>query len=267
MVASRQSPSLAAFRLRAGSGARSLNIDVARYAQEAVLTANIEEARYRVLTAADGKTLVEARYAVRNNQLNFLRITLPQGASVWSASLAGRPVRPGTGPDGSLLFPLSKSRAGEEAALFAVEILYLARGAEWSAKGRATLALPTLDLPVSRTGVVLYYPTLFRVTPEAGAFRTQPYEKPMSEAFTGQSPPTAETTPALNTGPAPSAAQALVDRYNARSSARKTAAAGPIRVSFPSVGPSLYFVSELTSESKAAAIDFSYQKDRKGGVK
>ena len=67
MIANRQSPALVAFRARAGeAGAtRSLSINVARYDQQAVLMANIEEARYDVLISADGKELVQARYAVR----------------------------------------------------------------------------------------------------------------------------------------------------------------------------------------------------------
>ena len=116
-VANRQSPALVAFRARSGeAGAtRSLSVNVARYDQQAVLMANIEEARYQVLMSADGKELVQARYAVRNNQRNFVKVTLPAGAVVWSVSLAGRPVRPGQSPDGSLLLPLEKSRGGEDA--------------------------------------------------------------------------------------------------------------------------------------------------------
>jgi hypothetical protein len=266
MVAGRQSPSLAAFRIRAGASSRSLNVQVARYAQQAVLTANIEEARYEVLMTGEGKALVQARYAVRNNQRNFVRLNLPAGAIVWSSSLAGRPVRPGQGPDGSLLFPLSKGRAGEEAALFSIEILYLARGDQWGAKGRATLALPVLDLPVSRTGLVLYYSPLFHVTSEPGAFHSQPYEQPLSDALStqGASAAPVEAVQNPNTN---AATQALVDRYRARSDGRKTAESLPIRVTFPAVGPSLYLVSELTGESKGAVVDLSYQKDRKGGVK
>jgi hypothetical protein len=267
MVVNRQSPSLAAFRYRAGA-ARSLNVNVARYAQQAVLTANIEEARYRVLMTIDGKTLIQARYSVRNNQRNFVSVTLPAGASVWSSALAGRPVRPGQGPDGNLLFPLAKGRAGDEAPPFAIEILYSVRSTAWNSKGRATLALPVLDLPVSRTGVVLYYPPLFRVSAEPGAFRAQPYEGPASEILIGGA---ATSAPApvegQETSPAQSATQALVDRYRARTDARKTAEALPIRVSFPSVGPSLFLVSELTGESKGAVVDLSYQKDGKGGVR
>jgi hypothetical protein len=50
-IASRQSPSLAAFRFRAGQPAatRELTVNVARYTQQAVLMANVEEARYHVL--------------------------------------------------------------------------------------------------------------------------------------------------------------------------------------------------------------------------
>src|SRR5207302_10743619 len=48
MVASRQSQSLNAFRFRPGPTklARSLRVDVARYTPQAVLMANVEEARY-----------------------------------------------------------------------------------------------------------------------------------------------------------------------------------------------------------------------------
>src|SRR6267154_6862441 len=97
MVANRQSPALVAFRARSGEAGttRSLTVNVARYDQQAVLMANIEEARYQVLMSADGKELVRARYAVRNNQRNFVKVTLPAGATVWSVTLEGRPVGPG----------------------------------------------------------------------------------------------------------------------------------------------------------------------------
>ena len=189
-VAARQSPSMAAFRLRAGAQARSLNVSVARYAQQAVLTANVEEARYRVLLGVDGKTLVQARYAVRNNQRNFVKLTLPAGAVLWSSSLGDKPARPGKAPDGGLLFPLEKGRAGEEAPVFAIEVLYLARGDAWTDRGRASLTLPALDLPVSRTGVVVHYPPLYRATAEPGAFRAQEFARPESAVLTAAVPKT-----------------------------------------------------------------------------
>jgi len=237
---------------------------VARYTQQAVLTANIEEARYRVLASVDGKLLVQARYAVRNNQRSFLKIKLPEGAVVWSSSVAGRPVRAGVGDQNSLLFPLSKSRAGEEAPIFAIELLYLTRSAAWDVKGRVSLPLPNLDLPVSRTGLTLYHPPAYHVTPEMGAFRTQAFEPPSSAVLNGAE----ASLPTVNiAGNLPaSSTQALVDSYRARSNARRRADSVPTGLSFPAVGPSIFLVSELSGENKAAAVNLEYQKDKKRGA-
>ncbi|HET9283775.1 MAG TPA: hypothetical protein VFR24_17615 [Candidatus Angelobacter sp.] len=282
--ASRQSPSMVVFRLRSGDSkvARSLAVDVARYAQQAVLMANVEEARYHVLLSKEGKTLVEAQYAIRNNQRNFLKVTLPANAAVWSASLAGNPVRPGQSPDGSLLLPLEKARAGEEAPLFTVEVFYLVRDSAWVEKGKATLALPALDLPVSRTGVLLYHPPLFKLTAEPGAFRVETYEAPASDVFRITAGP--ESTPidvesmgmankadrfSQNTnGNLPqSATQTLVDNYKTKSLGGRSAKVLPIRPEFPAFGPSLFFVSELTEENHAPLLELSYQREKKEGSK
>ncbi|HXB20518.1 MAG TPA: hypothetical protein VNV88_04005 [Candidatus Solibacter sp.] len=278
MVSSRQSPSLAAFRLRSGDvkTARSLTVNVARYTQQAVLMAIVEEARYSVLMSNDGKTLVQARYAVRNNQRNFLKITLPAGATIWTASLAGKPIRPGQAPDGSLLLPLEKSRAGEESPVFAVDILYVSRAPAWGEKGKARLALPAVDLPISRTGLLVYHPPLFKVAAEPGAFRTEPYENPSSIAFNAGTGVDAESAFSVNgargkiEGQSRSddkdvAAQALVEKFHAKSQAGKVAGILPIKVSFPAFGPSIFLVSELTSENQAPTAELNYQHDKKGG--
>ena len=185
---------------------------------------------------------------------------------MWSSALGGQPVRPGQAEDGSLLLPLAKARAGEEAPPFVLEILYLAPGSPWNPRGRAMLDLPVLDLPVSRTGVVVHHPPLYRVSAEPGAFRTQPYEAPVSDVLNGHDTSAPQPAPASLPG-APSATQSLVDRYRAQSGTRKTAASLPINVSFPTVGPSLFLLSELTGEGKGAVISLTYQEDKKGGVK
>lgn len=277
-VASRQSPSLAAFRFRAGefSKSRALTVNVARYTQQAVLMANIEEARYQVLMSKDGKSLVQARYAVRNNQRNFLKIILPPGGVIWSASVSGQPARPGQSPDGSLLLSLEKARGGDDAPAFIVELMYILRGSAWEDKGKTHLALPALDLPISRTGLLLYYPPLFRITAETGSFRTEPYAGPISPAF-NPPPPTASVMngpPAKVTGFRKSeddkdqeSTQALIDSFRAKSKAGRVAGILPIGMEFPSVGPSTYLVSELTSEGQFPAADLSYQRDKKAGAR
>jgi hypothetical protein len=305
MIASRQSPALAAFRARAGeAGAtRTLSVNVARYDQQAVLMANIEEARYDILLSSDGKELVQARYAVRNNQRNFVKIALPPGASVWSATLGGKPARPGQSPDGSLLLPLEKSRGGEDAPAFVVELMYVTKAPAWLDKGKQTVTLPALDLPISRTGVLFYYPPMFRVAAEPGTFRTQEYQGPISAALT----PTAwesggiggrvGTVSVVNgaivaNAPSPTASpqqadrleqfaklqsnddkekkdatQALLDTFKSKSMAGRVTGIVPVSIDFPAFGPSIYLVSELTSENQFPAAEFSFQRDKKGGTR
>ena len=291
MVANRQSPALVAFRARSGeAGAtRSLSINVARYDQQAVLMANIEEARYQVLMSADGKELVQARYAVRNNQRNFVKVTLPAGATVWSVMLAGRPIRPGQSPDGSLLLPLEKSRGGDDAPAFAVEILYVIKAAAWQEKGQEKVNLPALDLPISRTGLLLYYPPLFKVAAEPGTFRTQQYVNPTSAVLmpvsggigSGAGGPVASPAPASpkefdrmeqfaklqSSEDKKDSTLALLDSFKAKSLAGKVTGILPIDVSFPAFGPSIFLVSELTSENQSPAAQFSFQRDKKAGVR
>jgi hypothetical protein len=341
LVANRQSPSLAAFRLRAGDAnqPRVLTLNVARYDQQAVLLANVEEARYRVLLSKEGKTLVQARYAVRNNQRNFVKITLPSGATLWSAALSGQPVRPGQAPDGSLLLPLEKSKPGagsaDDAPEFAVEIVYLTPGTKWNDKGKAGIALPALDLPVSRTGLQIYYPPLFRVTSEPGIFHTETYADPLSavlntstefrrvDAFAklapgaaasggstvstgfgngigagagggtvggsfqsgvgvGMASPNAIPPPgvpnlpivgrsvsevALLTPSPTDQTKTLVDKYRATTAVGRATGVLPLSVDFPAFGPSVYLVSELTSENQSPSAELSYQQDKKGGAR
>jgi hypothetical protein len=273
-IASRQSPSLVAYRFRAGdaTAARSLRVEVARYTQDAVLLAIIEEARYQVLMSNEGKTLVLARYAVRNNQKNFLKIALPAGSIVWSATLSGKPVRPGLAPDNGVLLPLEKSRAGEEAPLFAVELMYLSRGTAWSDKGKLDLALPALDLPVSRTGVVLFHSPLYKVTTEPGSFRREAYEAPFSPVLNPKvEVPYASASPLSGGLDAndkdAQARKALVDDFRTRSAGGKSARVLPVMVDFPAFGPSLFLVGELTAENRVPSIQFSYQREKKEGGK
>lgn len=295
LVANRQSTSLSAFRFRAGDAksTRALTVSVARYTPQAMLTANVAEARYNVLISNEGKTLVEARYAIRNNQRNFLKITLPAGATLWSAALAGKPIRPGQSPDNSsILLPLEKSRAGEDAPEFAVEVVYLSRGTAWNERGDFKLALPTLDLPISRTGLLVFHPPLFKVIPEPGSFHVEPYESPSSAALNQPSAPaiTASLSPGAAPQPTPvitgadtavtsdydvngrmdkddkeKATQTLLDNFRATLSGGKAVGILPLSVSFPAFGPSIFLVSELTGENQTASTNLNYSKEKKAG--
>ena len=294
VVAGRESPSMVAFRLRPLGGAetRSLHVAVKRYTPQAVLIANVEEARYRALAAEDGLFLVEAHYAIRNNQRSFLKITLPPRATVWSASVAGRPVRPGVAGDQAVLIALEKSRAGEDAPAFVVRVTYLQQVDRWTDKAAAHLDLPALDLPISRTGVELHHSPRFRVALQPGTFRIESDPGVFAEALrigrgagAGLSgglvlsasaaveplkPMSAPAFAAGTPGPAmrelredevkTSALKQLIDRYRNDGGGRTVTGALPIDVTFPELGPSVFMASELTAESQAPSIDLAIRR-------
>jgi hypothetical protein len=288
-----ESPSTVAFRLRPVSGAdlRSLNVSVKRYTPQAVLVANVEEARYRALAAEDGRFLVEARYAVRNNQRSFLKLTLPRNATIWSAAVGQKLVRPGVAEGQAVLLPLEKSRAGEDAPTFVVRITYLQTLDPWINNATARLDLPALDLPISRTGIALYHSPRFRIDPQAGAFRIESDPGVFAEALraslglgaavggasggvSSPLPPAAPLPPpaappgiALRMAGSPDDAvskqaqfQMLIDRYRNEGGGRTVSGALPIDVTFPEMGPSLFMASELTAESGTPSIDFQIRR-------
>jgi hypothetical protein len=302
-LAGRDSPALVAFRYRAhdGQAARSLAVTVSRYTAQSVLLANVEDARYRVLLTEDGKALVEGRFAVRNNQRSFLGVTLPASATLWSASIDRRATRPGRAADGTVLMPLRKNRAGGDTPISVVQVIYLDRQPAWSSNGQIKVALPALDLPVSRTGVTLDYSPRFRLTLAPGAFRqdvmavmppalamldaAEEYGDGRFRAFSSNDR-VGHATGGGGTGGAQSsqlaqamAAEAqgrreedrkslddmrgLVDRFQKENRGARAPGVVPVRMALPHVGSSLFLVSELTPERVAPEAIFTYKREEK----
>ncbi len=189
-------------------------------------------------------------------------------------------MRPGQSPDGNLLLPLEKSKGGDEAPAFEVELLYLTKATAWLDKGRQQITLPALDLPISRTGLLLYYPPMFRITPQQGEFRAQQYKSPASAAllsygrtnpqFPAAAPmvmnsPQSEADKRLHRDEKKDVMQALLDSFKAKSVGGRVTGIVPMNVSFPAFGPSIFLVSELTSENQSPAAQLDFQRDKKAG--
>ncbi len=269
IVAGRESPSMAAFQFTPAKGeaARSLTVLVSRYTPQAVLVANVEEARYDALLGEDGKSLIRVRYAVRNNQRSFLAVTLPSQAVLWSASLAGRPIRPGVAADGALLLPLEKGRSNQEAPTFVVEITYLHRGVPWADRGDAHIELAAADLPIARTGLTVHYSPTYAIDPRPGTFRVAPDPGPWSgnlraiaESIAAAAPPAPPEPIAKPAGDRDATdLQTLMDRYR-KEAGRTSQGTVPLAIVFPSVGPTLFLAAELTEESRRTSFDIDYRK-------
>jgi hypothetical protein len=191
-------------------------------------------------------------------------------------------VKPGKAPDGGLLIPLEKGRAGEEAPAFSVELIYLDRGTRWEGKAKVGITLLGVDLPISKTGLQVYYSPLFKLTPELGSFRAQQYEAPASIALraTSVEGDTAsykrdEDEPnqgfyggkAQQQAAVPNVTQQLVERFQKQGRGARATGILPVRIPFPKFGPSIFLVSELTSENQTPVVEFTFEQLRKRGAK
>jgi hypothetical protein len=61
--------------------------------------------------------------------------------------------------------------------------------------------------------------------------------------------------------------QSLIDKFHANERGARATGILPVRVDFPAYGPSLFLVSELTSENQSPSAEFNYQQDKKAGGK
>ena len=263
-----------AFRLRplAGSEPRSLAVNVVRYTPQAVLIANVEEARYRALASEDGRLLVEARYAVRNNQRSFLKVTHAAGSStVWSAKVGGRPIRPGVaerwrGAAAAREGP--RRRGGADVRRRDRRICSAIDAVDRQGHARSSSCRRSICRCRAPASSCIYSPR-FRVELQPGAFRVEDDPGPFAEAL--RSPGAAAAASAPRRFDAERRRSRSGDADCRRSSTASRNEAGgrtvvgslPVHVTFPQFGPSVFLASELTAESRRARQSSSRSSARR----
>jgi hypothetical protein len=151
-----------------------------------------------------------------------------------------------------------------------VEVSYIDRTTSWAERGRFRLSLLAVDLPISKSHLLLHHSPLFRLTAPAGlsgSFRVAPYASPDSSALRSGGRGEVSNEPVTSPDVAGEAAQALVSKM--RDSKRGTTPSRnlPLRVAFPHFGPSLFLISELTSENQTPVVELDFQRGKKRGDK
>jgi hypothetical protein len=144
-----------------------LALQITRHPEVTVQSASIDRAHYQTLFTQDGLAVTTARFTVRNNRKQFLRVRLPEGAQVWSATVAGRPEKPAisaTPSDASdgaerpeILIKVINSIDG-----FPVELVYATPLPEMGGLGRVRAHLPQPDMIVTATRWDVFLPESFR---------------------------------------------------------------------------------------------------------
>lgn len=155
-------PPQAAFRYhRQPDENPSLALEWVQFPDSSVLAAVAESATVTTLVTSEGKSLTEVRLTVKNQAQPFLKVVLPAGVTILSADVAGAPVKPVQGPDGSRV-PLL--RAGfRPNGPYEVSFVFLHSGTPFAKKGGAELTLPDMDIPIDLLSWELFLPEQYKV--------------------------------------------------------------------------------------------------------
>jgi hypothetical protein len=155
-------PPQAAFRYhRQPHETPTLALDWVRFPDSSVLAAVAENAVVTTLVTAEGKSLTEVKLTLKNQAQPFLKVGLPPGASLVSAEVAGEPVKPLEGADGSRV-PLLRS-GYRPIGSYEVSFVFLHSGTPFAKKGGAELRLPNMDIPISLLSWEVFLPERYKV--------------------------------------------------------------------------------------------------------
>jgi hypothetical protein len=157
-----RSPILAALRYhRRGNETPAVALNLTRFPDSPVIAAVAERAIVTTLATAEGRTLTEVALTMRNRAQPFLRVELPQGASIVSAEVEGEASKPAQGSDGTRI-PLLRP-GFRPAGPYTVSFVYVQTASPFGKKGRAELSLPKMDVPVSLVEWEMFLPGQYRV--------------------------------------------------------------------------------------------------------
>ena len=163
------SPVLHAFEYQRAPFA--LPLQVTRLDDVAVRVAAVDAVELTTVVT-DEMLITRARYWVRNNQRQFLRIDPGPGAEIWGAQVDGHAVSPARDPESAngVLLRMRKSRAGTGGlGSFPMELIYMQRPPEggW---GRRELSLeaPKTDILADRMAWAVYVPQDVRLASSGG---------------------------------------------------------------------------------------------------
>ncbi len=147
-----------------------LSVEVKRFEESSVLSAVADRTQLTSVLTEAGELLTQASFMVKNNDKQFQRFLLPQGANFWSCYVNGQPAKPERDPkDEALLVPLPRGANRDEA--FAVDIVYAEKKAALKSGWAQALQLhaPQTDVPNTYAEWQLYVPASKRLSGFGGS--------------------------------------------------------------------------------------------------
>ena len=139
----------------------TLALSWVRLPDGSVLAAVAESADVTTMVTSEGKSLTEVKMTLKNQAQPFLKVSLPSGATILSADVAGERVKPVEGPDGNRV-PLLRPGFRPNGS-YTVSFVFLHSGTSFAKKGGADLSLPSMDIPISILNWEVFLPERYKV--------------------------------------------------------------------------------------------------------
>src|SRR5215467_3962103 len=160
-------PVLAAFRYqRMPNVMPGLTLEAKRFNDAGVLAAYAECATATTMITTEGRALTEVVLQLQNRAQPFLKVNLPQGATIVSVEVAGASAKPVLGADG-VRVPLL--RAGfKPHGSYTVSFVYLHAGTSFAKKGDLQMTLPKMDVPIGEVAWEVFAPESYRLRTTGG---------------------------------------------------------------------------------------------------
>lgn len=181
-------PILLAYKYVRVDAPHDLTLKITRHKEIDVQTAAIDRASYKTLYTEDGLAVTAAEFIVKNTREQFLRVTLPEGSTIWSAFVNGSPEKPAlaeaeAGKDGAkhqvVLIKIINSAQG-----FPVSIVYQTPVSSMGSLGFVRGVLPNPAMVVTRTFWDVFLPdTRSYGTPETNLHLRNNGEGVLGENF------------------------------------------------------------------------------------
>jgi hypothetical protein len=155
-------PAQAAFRYhKQASDSPTLALEWVRFPDGSVLAAVAETAQVTTLVTSEGKSLTEVKLTLKNQAQPFLKVALPQGATILSADVGGERVKPVQGPDGNRV-PLLRP-GFHPTDSYTVSFVFMHSGTPFAKKGGADLSLPSMNIPINLLSWEIFLPEQYKV--------------------------------------------------------------------------------------------------------
>jgi hypothetical protein len=141
----------------------SLTLKVTKHEELPMVNTVIDNASVMSVFLPEGKVISRVIYTMRNTGKQFLELSLPPDAEIWSLYVGGRREIPSKNNEGKFMIPLIRSSiSGEIVESFEVEFLFYYKENSLPLVGSKTILFPKADVVISKMLWSCYLPLEYR---------------------------------------------------------------------------------------------------------